>query len=283
MVLKIKIFYIIQIIKSSPKDKKFFRFNENYCVIITLIKLYCNVTKIRDITMPNKEQINSDPKPKKGTITLAIENNPCGRCRVAGFPTCKCGGGGGAGSGSGGGSSGDKTKNTDTMPASNQAIRGQRTLAAIQEFDKAKTIFVQSLLASNTTTNFEAGLLLIESDPLYGNLTLKIKPGLSKSEIQLVQDFFKIIKKEFESFKDQLTEKGISTTNFTIEVKDDKLSIHIPNPKYYRSFIEKNNLFPAPNPEQNKNEIVNESKKEEKNKISPFSDISKGPKPNGIK
>lgn len=234
--------------------------------------------------MPNKEQMASDQKSKKSTLTMAIENNPCGMCRAGGYPNCK-GHGGSGGGGSGGGSG--ENKNTDAT-YSNQASStlSQASIAAIKEFDNAKTIWIQSQLSSDRTLNYEAGLLSIESDRLRGNLTFKVKPGLTKEELELSRQFLKVVKAEFDEFKNQLTEKGISTSNFTATLKDDELAIKIPNPKYYDAFIkhlENKNLLPIPNPDQEKKEVASKSYNQEKTRPSPFDDILKGPKPKGVK
>lgn len=228
-------------------------------------------------SMPNNEQMASDPKSQKDAITLAIENNSCGRCRPAGYPTCKCGSGGG---GSGGGDSDENKKKDDATFTSNQAASISNQ-AAIQKFDEAKTIFVQSQLLSDKTINYETGLISIVSDRLHGNLTLTVKPGISKAEEEISREFLKTIKTEFDEFKNQLAEQGVSTSNFTATLKNNELSVHIPNPKYYDAFIkhlENKNLLPVPNPEkQEEKEIA----KQEKNRPSPFGDILKGPKPKG--
>lgn len=226
--------------------------------------------------MPNKEQIVSV---KKDALTLAIENNPCGRCRVAGYPTCKCGGGSGAGES--GSSSSDENKNEDITRLSNQTVNmpGQTTLGTIQQFDKNKTLFVQSELSSNSVISYETEFLSIESDRLRGNLTFKIKEGLSETELKMSRKFLKMVNAEFEVFKDQL---GTSARNFTVDLKDNELAVHIPIPKYYDAFIkhlENKNLLPIPNPNQQyKSETQNKSSK----LPTPFDAIN-GPKPKGWK
>lgn len=218
--------------------------------------------------MPNKEQMVSDPKSKKGTITQAIENNPCGRCRTAGYPTCKCGSGGG-GSGGGGGES-EKKDATNQAPGTSTQVEVK---AAVQKFDEAKTIFVQSQLLSNTTINYETGLITIESDRLRGNLTLRVKPGLSKADEEISREFLKAVKEEFDEFKNQLSEQGVLTNNFTAVLKGNELSLHIPNPKYYDAFIkhlENKNLLPAPNPErEEKKEALNLARQDKKQAFNP--------------
>jgi len=228
-----------------------------------------NLIKTKGAAMPNKEQMASDPKSKKGTLTLAIDNNPCGRCRAAGYPTCKCGSGRG---GSGGGDSGKNEKKDDPTFTSNQAASISNQVA-IQKFDEAKSIFVKSQLLSDKMINYETGLLSIESDRLRGNLTIKVKPGLSKVEEEISREFLKTIKAEFDEFKNQLAEQGVSTNNFTATLKDNELSVHIPNPKYYDAFIkhlEKKYLLPVPNPErEEKKEAFNSAREDKKQAFNP--------------
>ncbi|MBX3708741.1 MAG: hypothetical protein KIT56_05760 [Gammaproteobacteria bacterium] len=190
--------------------------------------------------MADKTKSNKDP------IKAAIDSNPCGSCRAMGLPSCKGHGG------SGGGSDSNESKKEE---ADYKVIGAPSptTLASTVEQDKAKVMWVQSQLLSNVTNNYEVGLLLIESDRLRGNLTFKVRPRLSKVEEEISRQFLQTIKTEFEEFKNQLAEKGVSTTNFSATLKDNELSVKIPNPKYYDAFIkhlENKNLLPVPNPER---------------------------------
>lgn len=217
---------------------------------------------------------------KDSAITIAIKNNPCKICRSIGYPTCT--GHGGKGGGGGGGS---ESKNNAAYASNPAATSSQTYITAIQEFNKAKAIFMQSQLLSNTTINYEAGLFSIESDRLRGNLTLKIKPGLSKAEEEIAREFLNAVKTEFNEFKNQLTEQGVLTEAFTAVIKDNELAIHIPNQKYYDAFIKhlgNKNLLPIPNPEQQVEKEITSKTKQEKNRPSPFGDILKGPPKGGI-
>ena len=124
--------------------------------------------------MADKTKSNKDP------IKAAVDSNPCGSCRAMGLPGCK-GHGGSGGGGGGGGSDSNESKKEE---AGSKVIGAPSptALAATAEQDKAKVMWVQSQLLSNVTSNYEVGLLLIESDRLRGNLTFKVKPGLSKVE-----------------------------------------------------------------------------------------------------
>lgn len=197
--------------------------------------------------MQDTEKMASDPQSKKSALTLAIENNPCGRCRAAGYPSCKCGGGGGGGGSGGGGKDKD-----DVTPVLNQAANIANQ-AAIQKFDEAKKNFMESQLHSDNAINYETGLLSVESDRLRGNLVFRVNPGLSKADMEVAREFIKAVKDEFEEFKNQLIEQGISTKGFVVNMKDNELAIRIPIPKYYDIFIkhlESKNLLPVPNPDR---------------------------------
>lgn len=216
----------------------------------------------------------SSPESTRDAITIAIENNSCGRCRVAGLPICKCGGRGSGSSGASSGEGSDETKNKDVPYASNMVpTSGQLASTAIQEFDKAKTMWVQFQLSSDRVINYEAGLLSIESNKLLGNLILRPQSGLSKYEKEISQQFFKAVQIEFEEFKKQLAEQGVSTKNFTAVIKDNELAIQIPIPKFYYAFIkhlESKNLLPIPNPErQEKKDIIRPTKEDKTQAFNP--------------
>lgn len=211
--------------------------------------------------MTNKEQA-FDPNSKKDALALAIENNLCGLCRPMGLPMCKGHAKTGGGSGSGG--SGDKASYQEDTSLLKQPTQIDTEMTPIiQEFEKEKKIWIQSQLLNDKVINDEAGLLLIESDRLRGNLTFRAKPGLSKAEIEMVTQFFKAVKAQFDEFKNQLTEQGVSTHQFKAELKDNQLAIHIPNPKYYDAFIkhlENQNLLPVPKPKQIETPELNKQK-----------------------
>lgn len=215
--------------------------------------------------MADKTKSNKDP------IKAAVDSNPCGSCRAMGLPGCK----GHGGSGGGGGGAGSDSNESKKEEAGSKIIGAPNptTLTSTAEQDKAKATWVQSQLLSNVSSNYEVGLLLIESDRLRGNLTFKVKPGLSKVEEEISRQFLKTIKTEFEEFKNQLAEKGVSTTNFSATLKGNELSVHIPNPKYYDAFIkhlENKNLLPVPNPErEEKKELLSSTRDDKKQTFNP--------------
>jgi len=219
--------------------------------------------------MADKTKSSKPTNSNKDPIKAAIDSNPCGSCRAMGLPSCK---GHGAGGGGGGGGSDSEEKKEKTS-AKVIGAPSQTAFASTTELDKAKTMWVQSQLLSNVTSNYEVGLLLIESDRLRGNLTFKVKPGLSKVEEEISRQFLKTIKTEFDEFINQLTEKGVSTTNFSATLKDNELSVHIPNPKYYDKFIkhlENKNLLPVPNPErEEKKEAIRSAREDKRQAFNP--------------
>lgn len=212
--------------------------------------------------------------PEEDAMTLAMKNNPCGLCRAMGSPTCK---------GHGSGEESDKAKDKD-VTASNQATRSvQLAPETIKELDAFKSFWIQSQLSSDRIINYDAGLLSIQSERVHGNFSFHIKPELSKEEIEIAREFLEALKTEFDEFKDQLVEEGISMQNLSADLKDNELTAHISNPKYYDEFIkhlENKNLLPVPNPKrQEKKEIGNELYEQEKKASSPFDAVLKGPKP----
>lgn len=198
----------------------------------------------------------------ESAIEKAIANNPCGICRVLNLPVCtkhaKKGG------------DGDETKDKGAAPA--VSVPSQVMNAVIQEFNEAKAIITQSLLSSDKIIQYEAGLLSIESNKVHGTLTFQIQAGLSKDDMELSRQYLKMIEKEFDKFKDKLTELGVLTKNFSIDTsKDNELTIHIPNPKYYVAFIkllEEKNLLAIPNFNQQKQYADKEQISHRNNSIS---------------
>lgn len=204
-------------------------------------------------------------KANKDPVKAAVDNNPCAMCRSMGLPGCN-----GHGAGSGGGSGGDSTeaKKEKITYSSNKVTSEPRLpLSSKPKEDKTKAMWVKSNLLSNTTSTYEVGLLSIESNRLMGNLTFKVRPGLSKVEEKISREFLNAVKNEFDDFKNQLIENGISTTNFSATLKGNELSVHIPNPKYFDKFIkhlESKNLLPTPNPEREEKKESLKSAREDK-------------------
>jgi hypothetical protein len=186
---------------------------------------------------------------KKDPIKVLIENNVCSTCKAMGFPTCN---GHGASAGVGGESGGSdksetKSQNSSIKPNQLTSTSDQVTRTSNKLSDHAMS--VKSDLSHDTVVEYDAGLFSIKSDRIRGEFTLKMKPGLSKAELEIAREFLKLIKAEFEEFKNQLAEKGVSVTNFSADIKEDGLKIRIPVPTIYDAFIkhlETKNLLPLP-------------------------------------
>lgn len=211
---------------------------------------------------------------------VAKNNNPCGICRAMGFLSCKGHGGGG---GSDSSNNSGETNTKAGLTASNQSpINNTAPMTDIAVTSEA--LWIESQLFSNKIINYDAGLFFIESDRLRGNLIFQIKPELTNADIQIALAFLNIVKNEFAEFKNQLADQGIPVNKFTADLKDNKLTIHIPVPKYYDAFIkrlESKNLLPVPNAEWREKKIVEneaDNKVRKYNSPSPLGDISKGPR-----
>jgi len=186
---------------------------------------------------------NLDPNLK------AIENNSCGVCRGMGLPLpCKgharSGGGSGGGKGDDGSNRESKNKNPGYIPKPKPEFEKIEYIA--KDWDLLLTL-------SERIIDFKAGLLAIESDMLRGILTFRGKAGLSKEELEILREYLNTIKTEFDAFKIMLAERGMSVKDFTAVIKDDVLTINIPNPKLYADFIfelTNKNLLPSPHAEK---------------------------------
>lgn len=221
-------------------------------------------------------------KNNKDFNQIAIENNICGVCRVMGYPPpCKGHGG------TGGGGHGNRTGNVEFKECRDivAAAPSHINTKLIPTIDSIQHDWKQLLKLRAGEVAFELGLLSIESDILRGLLTFRKKSLLSEEEMKLLKDFLNIIKLEFISFKNKLNEDGISTKNFALLLKDDSLTIRIPDPRYYDAFIlqlTNKNLLPSPKTAQ-KNEVEMNAVEAKKNSnLSPF-DIHKGPRPKAWK
>ena len=198
------------------------------------------------IDKEKKDQNKQDSQ--KATMNVSS----CGLCRAMGNPPPCKGHGGSGGSSSSSVSSGGETKSSEGLNASQTTSTfGQVVEASTQVSVKAALVPTQ--LSSDKIVNYEAGLLTVGSDRLRGDLTFQVKPGLTKNEIEASREFLKAVKTAFDEFKSRLSEQGASVKGLTAVIKDNELAIHIPNPKYYDTFIknlESKNLLSKPNIEQ---------------------------------
>lgn len=218
---------------------------------------------------------------KKTPMEMAIENNPCQRCRLRGYLTCQGHGESGSASGAGDNSANDKVKAQASLSKPNPVSSDQTVNPSPSHSDKAKEVWIQSQLLSDKTLHYKAGLLIIESDRLRGNLTFQIKPGLSAEEIKTSQAFLKAVKAAFAEFTN--ADQNIAAQKFSVDLKADRLIIHISHPTYYTAFLkhlESKNLLPLPNLEQQAQQ-TNTSTPCQK-LPSPFDSILKGPRPSKL-
>jgi hypothetical protein len=167
----------------------------------------------------------------------------CHRIRLA----CVCGGGD---------EESDIDKDKDVTYTSKQGFSPsvQAAITTTQKFELK--IWVLPELFSKKTINCEVELLFLdsnESDQLGAKLIFRIKQGLSSDEIKIL----KMIETEFDHFKNQLTQQGILTKNFTAVFNENELVIHMPISSIdaFIKHLENKNLITIQNPEpQNKEE-----------------------------
>ena len=170
-------------------------------------------------------------------------NNPCGLCRAFGLPP-PCRGHGGAGEGDSGSAEENKHKDEKQLSDTTTAPQtGDTKLSKTDHYDAA-----QLMLSSSGAIHLAAGLLSIEAIKLpHGILIFRGKAELTTEEKQTLREFINAVKTTFDEFKQKLEEEGVSTKQFTADIKNDELTIKINNPKYYNEFIQllnKKNLLP---------------------------------------
>jgi hypothetical protein len=223
-------------------------------------------------------------------LTRSIKNNSCAACReIYKLPMCRCkkpGGGGKEEKGGQGDSLGSAGgSNSDILDTSSKAAID----ALIVEFEKTRSIWIQSELLSDkkiNNINDEVGLIAFEYDKLRGNITIQCKPSLTKKEEELVREFLKKIESVFEQFKNQLADQSVLTHQFIAQLKNNGLSIeiHVPNSHYNEliKFLDNKNLLPMPTPwQKNKKKELDaeEGYQPVKRPLpSPFGNIKEGPK-----
>lgn len=219
--------------------------------------------------MPEKEQKNQDKSTKKDSITLARENNPCGRCRGK-SPTCQGHGGGG-----GGGSSSSETKDSsDFIYKIAKADDGSIKIDSFKRVDKKEESINISLEVKSQilTLNFEKlfePLLSINRNIKDGTLSIQIKPGLTNDQKEEMREFLKIVKNDCDTF---MKGKGFLPEDYTAANKDNNLlSIQIPDKELYKEFVDrlsKNSLLLLGEAKQKqlKQDYVSPSQEKEKYK-----------------
>jgi hypothetical protein len=217
--------------------------------------------------------VNKSKNKEKDPRTQAIENNPCGRCRAMGFPTCK-----GHGSGSGGegdeASEASELTNTDTLTLDTIISKSELWHAE----PNADDVYIYNALDA---------LVSIKLDLAAGSLVFSKKGPLSKEEQKALDEFFDTIEHELNAFKKELEAQGVDTQSFQSHREKNCLTIQIPGIQHYDAFVQRlmdKNLLPtALNQEQTKHNVAaathQDNQKEPEASSSapnPF-DISKGP------
>lgn len=219
--------------------------------------------------------MDSDQKSKKDAITLAIENNPCGLCRLAGYPNCR-GHGGGGGSDSGGGEA--KSEAKDVRDLFYKIAKADDGSIKITD-QEGKSINISSELTRKILTpNFQKifePLLSIKSDIEQRILTIQIKPGISKDQKEEMQEFLNIVKNDCHDF---MKAKGFLPEDYTAIIDKDNnlLKIHIPDKKLYNEFVDrlsKNSLLlleKAKQQKREKQEYINPPQEKKENIKKPY-------------
>lgn len=201
----------------------------------------------------------------------------CGPCRAMGNRGQCPGHAGGSGGASGGGGqeSSGSNENQNSYSHTNHSNVSHNFIN-----DELMNNLLENEFLENRTINYEAGMLTIESNRLLGNLIFRTNPGVDQYDHNACQELFKLIQHQFNEFKSMLNENRVSITNFTATLKDNQLSIHIPNPEYFDKFVKllaQANLLSLPSEKQS---LTNE--RSSYSLPNPF-DISKGPRPKGWK
>jgi len=176
---------------------------------------------------------NSDDK--KDKLKLAIEKNPCTKCRSQNLTACKCVGGGG------GGASKAQDDNDDSAEkqASNSVPMPQNELKLWAD-PSAAPIF--------QSPEFN---LQLTGDTKLNNFILLFQMGenlLPEQKALLVWQMKEILA-EFEDFKDSLEANNISTQGFSAAMNENQLVIQIYSQTHCAQFIEQlnsKNLLPVP-------------------------------------
>ncbi len=219
---------------------------------------------------------DQDPQAK------AIENNPCGICRALGLPVCK-------GHGAKGGGGGDATDETSEENDTSKAADNTPTLKDLTAIFAESTLWAPMYIDDDCYTyNEPHALFSIKLDLNAGSLVFTKRDGLSKEEQQQLEKFLDVIENELNSFKAELNAEGIDTQSFQCHRENGNLTIKIPNPAYFDTFIQqliKKNLLPTDSPQKKyTTEVANEKQQDEQKAQAEVStaptpfDINKGPK-----
>jgi hypothetical protein len=192
---------------------------------------------------------NSNNAPRE----QALKINPCGICRAAGLPTCKGHGGGSGGSGGSDLASDDAstTAASKDSPSLSPTIKPSELL--IQSELWAQPNSWESIFTFNSLN----ALIDLRLDLERGLLSLSSNKGLATDQQKAVDELFDAIKNEFNQFKTELANKGVSVEQMQLNHQGNNLTLMLPTPKYYDAFIQRlmnKNLLAteAPSPKNGK-------------------------------
>jgi len=189
--------------------------------------------------MPAKNESTAN---QKDALTLALESNPCAKCRAMGSASCRGHGGGSGGGGEELGSTGsDSSGNSESSPAKTTSV-GSNLLVAhlVQEYEgwqeEQSTTIDDRIFTFDSPHAFFKMILNIDK----GLFTVSEKEGLSEPQREDVHEYF-----------DALIDELPDLNEF--KLLDRELKIKIPQPAYYDLFLDKllrnnylPNLYPKP-------------------------------------
>ncbi|KTD44661.1 hypothetical protein [Legionella quateirensis] len=202
--------------------------------------------------MPVQRKKLESPKEERAR---AIENNPCNICRSMGLPICR-----GHGSGGGGGADSDSR---DSQSDEEQTHHEMMSLS-LKNPSFLESVFNSELWQLTADSDFiyefndPYALLRITLNMELGSIVFEAKKELSKEDQDALNDLFDAIEKEFDLFKKSLDKSQIPLESMTLTRDANKLTIKIPSPKFYDTFVQQlmeKNLLPTktfPLPQQNK-------------------------------
>ncbi|MBL7480573.1 hypothetical protein [Legionella bononiensis] len=209
--------------------------------------------------MPVQRKKLESPKEERAR---AIENNPCNICRSMGLPICRGHGGGG-----GGGES--ESSSRDSQSDEEQKNHEMMSLS-LKKPSSLENIFNSELWELTADSDFiyefndPYALLRITLNMELGSIVFEAKRELSKEDQDALNDLFDEIEKEFDSFKKSLDKSQIPLESMTLTREANKLTIKIPSPKFYDTFVQQlmdKNLLPTktfPLPQPNKSVVTPE-------------------------
>lgn len=202
--------------------------------------------------MSEHRQKNESPKDER---KRTIENNPCSMCRALGLPICR---------GHGGGSGGSEGSDENSQKDENQKDNEGQLLSRSTPMDKVLIYSELWQLPADADFIFKFddphALLDITLNMELGSVVFQGHKEPSAEEQEALDALFDEIEKQFNGFKKSLNNPQIPLESMTQNREGNKLTIKIPNPKYYDAFVQQlmdKNLLPnkaAPLQEQKKAE-----------------------------